>query len=53
MRSRTSSPVLDNNQRKHRRPCGQCDGTGKITQMLDNKQVEVTCPICRGSGQAT
>jgi DnaJ-class molecular chaperone len=39
--------------RKHRHPCGQCNGSGKITQMLDNKQVEVTCPICNGTGQAT
>ena len=39
--------------RKHRRPCGQCNGTGKMKQMLDNKQVEVTCPICKGTGQST
>jgi len=53
MYSRAIDPGTDDAQRKHRRPCGQCNGRGKIKQMLDNKEVEVTCPICRGTGQAT
>jgi DnaJ-class molecular chaperone len=39
---------------KHANPqnCGMCGGSGTITINNDNKEVEVTCPTCRGSGKA-
>jgi DnaJ-class molecular chaperone len=29
--------------------CDECDGTGEI---VTRKGVEVTCPVCRGTGVA-
>lgn len=39
---------------KHENPasCGMCGGSGKITVNNDNKEEEVKCPGCNGSGNA-
>ncbi|WP_344595591.1 hypothetical protein [Actinomadura vinacea] len=39
---------------KHKNPenCGICGGKGKVVVNNDNKEQEVTCPSCNGSGKA-
>ena len=39
---------------KHENPsnCGMCGGDGKITVNNDNKEQDVECPGCNGSGKA-
>lgn len=43
----------DDARGKHRKPCGHCNGTGQVAEFLDNKEVQVTCPLCKGTGLAT
>jgi DnaJ-class molecular chaperone len=40
---------------KHSGPppsCPRCGGDGEITVNIDNKEQTVTCPVCKGSGNA-
>lgn len=39
---------------KHSRPlpCPTCGGSGQVTVSLDNRQVQITCEVCKGSGRA-
>lgn len=43
----------DDAKGKRRGKCGRCNGSGTVRETLDNKVVNMRCPLCNGTGQAT